>query len=136
MGSVITSSPTRPTCGRPSSSHDSTLQPSDGACSSPSYTGRVGTPPTKAVHTSVPPLVEKGHTPGRASRSQRKPSTDRGAPVTPTARSALRSRPAPGSTPAFMQVRTNAGLVPKIVMPSSAASRQSRSGPGWVGLPS
>jgi hypothetical protein len=61
IGSVRTSSPTCPTCAPPSSSKDSTLAPSARACSSPSYTGSVGTPPTNAVHRSVPPLVENSH---------------------------------------------------------------------------
>src|SRR5918993_2553040 len=59
IGSVMTSSPTASTTLDPSSSHDSTLQPSDRPCSSPSYTGSSGMPPTNAVQTSVPPLVEK-----------------------------------------------------------------------------
>ncbi len=58
MGSVMTSSPTSPISGLPSSSQDSTAQPSARPWSSPMYTGSVGTPPTNAVHTSVPPEVE------------------------------------------------------------------------------
>ena len=58
IGSVITSSPTSPTSALPSSSHDSTAQPSARPWSSPIHTGSVGTPPTNAVHTSVPPEVE------------------------------------------------------------------------------
>src|SRR3954467_8092793 len=48
MGSVMTSSPTSPTSGRPSSLHASTFAPSARACSSPRWTGSVGAPPTNA----------------------------------------------------------------------------------------
>ena len=37
------------------------LAPSARAWSSPRYTGSSGTPPTNAVHRSVPPLVENSH---------------------------------------------------------------------------
>ena len=67
MGFVITSSPTSSTSGRPSSLHASTDAPRQRACSSPEYTGSTGQPPTKAVHRSVPPLVEKSHTSGKRS---------------------------------------------------------------------
>ena len=60
-GAVSTSSPTSSIRESPSSSNASTLAPSERACSSPSYTGSVGTPPTNAVHMSVPPLVENSH---------------------------------------------------------------------------
>ncbi len=60
-GCVMTSSPTSSTTERPASSNACTSQPSDGPCSSPSYTGSSGTPPTNAVQTSVPPLVENSH---------------------------------------------------------------------------
>src|SRR5215208_1662052 len=61
IGSVITSSPTWLTCALPCSSQDSIAAPRQRACSSPLYTGSVGTPPTNAVHTSVPPLVLNSH---------------------------------------------------------------------------
>ena len=58
---MITSSPTSPMSGRPSSSHASTAAPRQRAWISPEYTGSTGQPPTKAVQRSVPPLVEKSH---------------------------------------------------------------------------
>ena len=58
IGSVITSSPTSSMTELPSSSKASTLAPRARAWSSPRYTGSRGTPPTKAVQRSVPPLVE------------------------------------------------------------------------------
>jgi hypothetical protein len=61
IGSVMTSSPTSPISGLPSGSQASIFAPSERACSSPRYTGSVGTPPTNAVHMSVPPLVLKSH---------------------------------------------------------------------------
>src|SRR5579859_6988581 len=64
IGLVITSSPTSSTSGRPSGSHASTDAPRIRACSSPTYTGKVGEPPTKAVHISVPPEVENSHRSG------------------------------------------------------------------------
>src|SRR3954466_7071068 len=59
IGSVMTSSPTSSTTESPSSSQASTLAPGGRPWGPPLYTGRIGTPPTKAVQTSVPPLVEK-----------------------------------------------------------------------------
>ncbi len=57
----MTSSPTSSISGLPSGSQACTVAPSDRACSSPRYTGSVGTPPTNAVHMSVPPEVENSH---------------------------------------------------------------------------
>jgi hypothetical protein len=62
IGSVITSSPTSSIRLLPCSSQASTAQPSARHCSSPSYTGSSGQPPTNAVQTSVPPLVENSQT--------------------------------------------------------------------------
>ncbi len=59
---MITSSPTSSTTGLPDSSKASTFAPSARAWSSPRWTGSVGTPPTNAVQTSVPPLVENSQT--------------------------------------------------------------------------
>jgi hypothetical protein len=52
----MTSSPTWPTTLRPDSFQASAATPSERAWISPAYTGRVGTPPTKPVQQSVPPL--------------------------------------------------------------------------------
>src|ERR1700692_202782 len=94
IGSVITSSPTSSTSGSPSADHDSTAHPSARAWISPTYTGSVGTPPTNAVQTSVPPDVENRKVSDpNWSYTQRKPSGDSGEPVEPTAAIALRSRP-------------------------------------------
>src|SRR3954464_2537840 len=60
-GAVSTSSPISPITGRPPGPPDSPAAPSERACNSPCHTGSVGTPPTNAVHTSVPPDVEKSH---------------------------------------------------------------------------
>src|SRR5690349_4330639 len=67
IGRVMTSSPTSSTSGAPEGSQASTAQPRQRAWSSPSYTGSVGTPPTKAVHMSVPPEVENSHRSGPSS---------------------------------------------------------------------
>lgn len=55
----------------------------------PVLTGRVGAPPTKIEHTSVPPLMEASHTAPSRSYTHRKPSSDRGDPVTCTVRKEL-----------------------------------------------
>src|SRR5919199_4116244 len=137
IGSVMTSSPTSPMCGLPSSSQDSIFAPSERPCSSPRYTGSVGTPPTNAAHMSVPPLVENSHVcEPSLSYTHWKPSGDSGDPVDPTDRSALRSRPAAGSTPAFMHAAMYAALVPKQVMPAFSARSQSTPMSGEPGLPS
>src|SRR2546426_7341749 len=87
IGSVTTSSPTSSISECPCSSHDSTAHPSARHCSSPSYTGSSGQPPTNAVHTSVPPLVENSHTSAPTWRcTQRKLSGASGEPVEPIAR--------------------------------------------------
>src|SRR5437016_5524554 len=129
IGLVITSSPTSSTSGRPAGSHASTDAPSMRACSSPSYTGSVATPPTNAVHMSVPPEVENSHRSGpRCSYSQSKPSGESGEPVEPTDRSEASDRPPPrGSAPSFMQADTNAAEVPKQVIFVSSASSHNRS---------
>src|SRR5438874_753110 len=54
----MTSSPTSSISSLPPGSKARTAAPSARHCSSPRYTGSVGQPPTNAVHTSVPPLVE------------------------------------------------------------------------------
>src|SRR5215210_9281850 len=100
IGSVITSSPTSPTSGRPSSLQDSTEAPRQRAWSSPEYTGSSGQPPTKAVHRSVPPLVEKSHTSGKRSYTQSNPSAGSGDPVEPIARSPSQGS---GRTSDFME---------------------------------
>src|SRR3954466_5977228 len=123
-GAVSTSSPTSSITGSPSSSNASTLAPSERACSSPSYTGSVGTPPTNALHTSVPPLAANSQV-SRPSSSYTQlnpsgdngrvcppsspypaltPPGDNGEPVEPTARSADRSRPSAGFSSPVMQL--------------------------------
>src|SRR3954451_10164916 len=136
-GSVRTSSPTSPTTDRPSSSHASIAAPRARPCSSPSYTGSVGTPPTKALTTSVPPEVENSQVSApTCSYTHRNPSGDNGEPVEPTAASAERSRPAAGSTPAFMHAPMYDALVPKVVMRVRAAKSHSTSSDGYPGDPS
>src|SRR5215210_7388261 len=127
IGSVITSSPTSFSSGRPSSLHDSTDAPRQRAWSSPEYTGSSGQPPTKAVHRSVPPLVENSHTSGKRSYTQSKPSTGSGEPVEPTARSPSHGT---GRTSAFIDAPMNPALVPKVVTRASAANSHSRFGSG------
>src|ERR1700745_2427785 len=123
--------------GCPSSFHDSTDAPRQRACSSPARTGRVGTPPTNAVHVSVPPDMENSHvSEPTSSYTHRNPSGDSGEPVEPTARSALRSRPERGDTPAFMHEEMNAALVPKQVTLVAAARCHSDPRSGYPGFPS
>jgi hypothetical protein len=64
MGSVITSSPSSPTTGRPSSSQAAAATPSMGRCSSPAVTGSSGELPMKPVATSVPPDSDPSRTSG------------------------------------------------------------------------
>src|SRR5262245_50361047 len=130
-GAVSTSSPVSPTTARPSGSNASTLAPSDAAWSSPAWTGSVGTPPTNALQTSVPPLNETSQTSGfTASYTQPKTSGASGEPVEPMARSRARSWSALGRMPAFMLAARNAALVPNSVTPaaSAIAHRTPRSG--------
>ena len=60
MGGVVlhTSSPVPRGTGRPASSYTSTAMPSIGPWISPAQTGRVGSPPTKQPHRSVPPEID------------------------------------------------------------------------------
>ena len=61
IGALITSSPVTPGGQSvPVGSTARTSHPSSGRVISPARTGMVGTPPTKPVHTSVPPLTEAG----------------------------------------------------------------------------
>ena len=63
--------------------------PSVGPWISPAYTGRVGSPPTKQPHRSVPPLIDDRCTSAFiASYTHRKPSSLSGEPVLHTVRSA------------------------------------------------
>ncbi len=64
IGAVTTSSPSSPTSGVPSGERASTPQPSARQLISPSQTGTSGEPPTKAVHTSVPPETDSRWTDG------------------------------------------------------------------------
>jgi hypothetical protein len=116
---------TSPTRGVPAARQASTAAPSERACSSPRVTGSVGTPPTNAVQTSVPPEVENSQTSPSCSCTQSNPSGGSGEPVDPTAWSAERSPWSASETPAFAQAPMYAALVPKIVIPASAAKPQS-----------
>ena len=69
----------------PSGPKASTAQPSSRHEISPARTGTRGDEPTKAVQTSVPPLMELTGTPS-SSCTQRNPSGGSGAPVEPTQR--------------------------------------------------
>ena len=60
----------------------------------------------------------------RGRRPTSKPSGDSGEPVEPTARSAARSRPSPGSTPPFMHARDVGGA-----RAEASSSRCARRGP-------
>src|SRR6266536_4411393 len=101
---------------------------------SPAYTGTSGTPPTNAVHTSVPPDAEASRGWGPSSSyTQRTPSGGNGAPVEPTPRSAGSG---PGLIPALRQDSRNGADVPKYVMPDSAASRHRAPRSGCAGSPS
>src|SRR6185503_568858 len=124
----MTSSPTSPVRGRPSSLHDSTAAPRQRACSSPEYTGSSGHPPTKAVQRSVPPLVENSHTSGKRSYTHSNPSTGSGDPVDPIARSPSHGS---GRTPAFIDAPMKPALVPNVVTRASAAKSHSLAGSGW-----
>src|SRR5947209_8921297 len=116
----MTSSPTSSISGRPSGSHASTAAPSARACSSPRYTGKVGTPPTNAVHRSVPPEVENSQVEESSwSYTHLNPSGDSGDPVDPTATSASREQPSRGRISAFIHPEMNAALVPNVVIPAS-----------------
>src|SRR5690348_12911328 len=131
IGAVMTSSPSRPSTGSPRSSNASTRAPRQRQEISPSYTGSSGDPPTKPVHTSVPPDSEASSTcPPTASYTQRKPSAGSGAPVEPTPRNADRSASSRGTMPALRQAIRNGAEVPKYVMPASAASRHNPAGSG------
>src|SRR5205085_11809763 len=102
---VSTSTPTSSITGWPASSKASTLAPSNRHCSSPAFTGSRGDPPTKAEHTSVPPLMEASHRSFlTCSYTHWKPSGGKGEPVDPMPLSLLRSYVRLGSIPAFMQV--------------------------------
>ena len=134
---MITSSPTSLTTGTPSPVQASTFAPSDRACSSPRYTGSVGTPPTKAVQTSVPPDIEKSHVSRpSASYTQSNPSGESGDPVDPTDVRLDSVRPARGSTPPLLQAAMYPADVPKQVTPASSARSQSVPRSGCPGLPS
>ena len=114
MGSVMTSSPSWPMTGSPLSLNASTRAPRQRQEISPSYTGSSGEPPTKPVHTSVPPDSDASSTRSpTASYTQRKPSGGSGAPVEPTPRSADRSASSRGTTPALRQASRNGAEVPK-----------------------
>jgi hypothetical protein len=58
IGAVTTSSPTSSSTSRPFSSYAATAQANARVCNSPAYTGDSGMALAKAVHTSVPPLIE------------------------------------------------------------------------------
>ena len=110
IGAVITSSPSCPRTGLPSESYASTRAPSARQEMTPSTTGSSGVPPTKPVHTSVPPDSDCscGRSPS-ASYTQWKPSAGSGAPVEPTPRIALGG----GTTPALRQAIRKGADVPK-----------------------
>ncbi len=132
IGAVRTSSPVVPGgTGCPSASNASTAHPSSAQEISPARTGTSGEVPTKAVHTSVPPLIELTGTP-TVSCTQRNPAAGSGAPVDPTHRSARGG----GSIPALRQAIRNGAEVPRTVVPVSAASCQSVPRSGWPGSPS
>src|SRR5262245_30042410 len=124
IGSVITSSPSSPgAAGVPSGRNASIAAPRHRHVISPEYTGSSGTPPTNAVHTSVPPLADARSTSRpTASYTHSKPSGGSGAPVEPTPRSAGNGG---GATPALRAASRNGADVPKYVIPASAASRHS-----------
>ena len=91
------------------------------------------------MHTSVPPLSEPSGIAAddRVVRPTRKPSAGSGAPVEPTPRSRAEVEVAPGlAGPALRQAMRNGALVPRYVVPVSAASRHSVAevGPGRVAV--
>src|SRR3954469_17612457 len=132
IGAVITSSPSSPVTGRPTGSYASTLAPRARQAITPSVTGRRGAPPTKPVHTSVPPDSDCScRSEPTSSYTQAKPSAVSGAPVEPTPRSSGSSGT---RTPALRQDIRNGADVPKYVTPASSASRHSAPRSGQPGL--
>src|SRR5512141_2448737 len=92
IGFVMTSSPSRPTSGRPDSSNASTDAPSIRQLISPAQTGTSGLGPRKPVQRSVPPLSDPSGTDGETSSwTHRNPAAGSGAPVEPTPRRRERS---------------------------------------------
>src|ERR1700756_1186699 len=97
IGFVVPSSPASPMTGLPWPDQDSMAAPRQMLDSSPAATGTMGQPPMKAVHTSVPPLIEiTGTDRPSPSCTHRKPDAGSGEPVEPTARSTSRGYDAPG----------------------------------------
>ncbi len=128
----MTSSPVTPGGhGQPSGVNASTAQPSRRQLISPARTGTSGEDPRKAVHTSVPPLIDDTGTPTR-SWTQRNPSAGSGDPVDPTQRRA----PRVGSTPDLRQAMRNGADTPSTVVAVSAASSHSVASVGNAGSPS
>src|SRR5690348_5373296 len=108
IGAVMTSSPSSPMTGLPSGPYASTFAPSARQEISPAYTGSSGTPPTNAVHTSVPPdTLASSRSAPTDSYTQRNPSGGSGAPVEPTPLIRLRSAISRGETPALRQDSRN-----------------------------
>ncbi len=107
MGWVTTSSPTSSTSGLPCGSQAARSVAREGACSSPVWTGSVGTAPAKQLHTcTVPcaPLTEAIHmSAATSSWIQRKPSGGSGDPVVATHLTRERSKSRPGCTSALRQ---------------------------------
>ena len=132
IGATMTSSPVVPSGTIvPSGPKASTAQPSSRHEISPARTGTRGDEPTKAVQTSVPPLMELTGTPS-SSCTHRNPAGGSGAPVEPT----QRKRPRSGCRPALRLASRNGAEAPNTVRSVSAANDQSVSRSGWPGSPS
>ena len=142
-GRVHTSSPRSP-AGTvvPSSDQTSTAMPSAGPWISPACTGRVGSPPTKHPHRSVPPEIDARCRPSgdaagaTASATHSNDSGDSGEPVEASVRSDDRSAASAGRYPVCSTASRYFADTPRKVSDSSATRSQRRSGPGWNGLPS
>ena len=85
-GWLSTNSPGVSTHTLPLSFHTSIAAPSILHCISPGTTGKSGWPPTKAVHTSVPPLKDIICVDGNRCCKSLQTAADNGEPVAPRVR--------------------------------------------------
>src|SRR5690606_18133194 len=137
IGSVMTNSPSWSTTGVPAASYAATWAPRHGPEISPRHTGNSGAPPTKPVHTSVPPESDcTGTVAPTASYTQSKPSAGSGAPVEPSPRSGDRSTSSRGTNPLLRHASRNGAEVPKYVTPARAANSHNVLRLGCPGSPS
>src|SRR5699024_3521629 len=102
----------------------------------PTWTSRVGTPPTKIEAMSVPPLIEHNQTSPTFLYTQRYASGESGDPVTKIERKADRLNSDLGITPAFAELCKKPAPTLKFVARSASAISQTRCSEGYVGFPS